>query len=595
MPHLRTALLGVAILLSAALPRSLHAQKCDQGRVSRVVVDNQSIFPDDQADDENLGWAFRLANKLHLRTRPQFIRRELLLSVGDCYDAFRVADSERILRAYDFIAQAEVFGLRLPDGSWEVRVRTQDEWSTRIEVAGELDEGLELRSVSIGEENLLGRGMRVGAGLSQRDAQRDMGVSFFTPRLLNSRTDFRVELGTTRAGRFIEQELVHPFLGEVGRFGLRQRFSRNEDFFQYSVGPDDQSRFLLAPFSSEFIETAIAYRWGEPGDLLVGGLAVSRESLDFADFDTGSEFIDDGRSFDEGVPAPDSLLDIVRPQTRFQSGTRVSLLFAHRQIRFTQRIGLDALRGIEDLQLGTDISLTLGRTFGADARGGVPDDVYTRVRLYAASAPDPFTLVFDAAFEGRQIFAGPGIDNDGWRDTFAEVDLLAYWQPIRFDRHTLMARASAAGAWAVDLPYQLTLGGATGVRGYNRQDLPGARRVKLTVEDRIYLGWPSPQVFDFGLTVFGDVGRIWAGDVPFGVDSGWLGTVGGGLRIGFPTESRGVVRLDVAFPVTSDGFGGPIFRVSAADLLGLRGGDRDPQIARSRPLLVGPDRFNPLR
>ena len=166
-----------------------------------------------------------------------------------------------------------------------------------------------------------------------------------------------------------------------------------------------------------------------------------------------------------------------------------------------------------------------------------------------------------------------------------------YWQPRDWPRHTFFARVAGAGGWQVTQPYQLTLGGAGSVRGYNVNDFPGGRRVVFSAEDRVYLGWPWPNLFDLGMTLFADVGSSWAGDVPYGVDTGWRGTLGGGLRLGFPAGTRGVVRLDLAWPVEGEGLGSPIFRVQFGDPLGFLLGRADRQLSRSLRMAVGPDLF----
>jgi hemolysin activation/secretion protein len=119
------------------------------------------------------------------------------------------------------------------------------------------------------------------------------------------------------------------------------------------------------------------------------------------------------------------------------------------------------------------------------------------------------------------------------------------------------------------LPYQLTLGGSTGIRGYHERSYPGAHRVVLTVEDRFYVPWPAPRLFDLGVTFFGDVGRMWPGTVPFGTDSGWRGAMGAGLRVGFPAGTRGVARLDLAFPLDRARAGDPILRFALFEVVGL--------------------------
>jgi len=96
---------------------------------------------------------------------------------------------------------------------------------------------------------------------------------------------------------------------------------------------------------------------------------------------------------------------------------------------------------------------------------------------------------------------------------------------------------------------------------------------------------------DFGFTLFADAGRMWAGQVPYWVDTDWKGTIGFGLRVGFPSRTRGVGRIDIAFPIGGRNDQGPIFRVTLLELLGVGRGFSDGQLNRSRRALIGPDFF----
>lgn len=591
-----TLVVASALMLFSGMsrPGRLEAQEaCPQGRVSRIFIDNRDIFDLQEVEEAPFQWAFKLANDLHVRTKATFLRRELLFSVNDCYEPFRVADSERILRRYPFIAQVEVYGIEQPDGTWHVIVETRDEWTTVFELAPDLRNGVQLGRAELREDNLLGRGMVIGAFYRERDAQRQQGVVFATPRLFNSRTNATLRAGNTRAGSFFEQEIFHPFVGEVGRVAWRQHFRRQTDFFSYSIGEPGGPAFLLLPFEDRRIETSFAVRFGQPGNLTTVGLGVARVDLDFSDYPSGVERVE-GFAFSETEAAADDEVVALQPQTRYSAGTRLNLLLGQRNIRFTQRRGLDALRGLQDLQVGSEIALTLGRTIGG-VGSDVPDDLYTRLRLYAAGAPGKFTLISNLAFEGRHLYAQANRES-GWRDVLAEADLLTYWQPDAAPGHTLVGRISASGGWALDQPFQLTLGGGQALRGYQDPDFPGGRSVVFSAEDRLVLGGPFRDFFDLGTTIFADVGRMWAGDVPFGRDSGWRGTVGAGLRFGFPSGSRGVVRIDAAMPIGGGRRGSkPILLVSFGDLLGFTQGLEDFQMARSRRMTIGPDRFSPTQ
>jgi hypothetical protein len=585
-------LLSVAF---AALPTNAWGQECQAGTISHVFIDNHSIFDLDEISVESLEWAYALANRLHIRTRAGFIRRELLFGVGDCYQPFLLQDSERILRRLPFISNADVYGLEQADGSWHVVVDTNDEWSTRPEVTAEFENGLRIRRASLSELNFLGRGVELSAFYSQDKASRQVGGAVFSPQFLGTETDVQIGGGQTRVGPFVRGGFTYPFHGEVGRTAWRVYGSRLEDYFDFTVGSEKDPDHLLMPLREAKLELTYAHRFGEPGSLTVLGGGISREVVTVLGYPEDLRLAPGG-DFGNLAPVDAALADPIRDQTFFASGTRLNLLFGQRNIRFTQRQGLDALQGIADVEVGTEVSLTLSRTLVAAFGGDVPDDLNARFRFYAGAAPGDFTVISRVALEGRQIFFDPTAERSGWRDLLGEADLLLYWQPWEGRGHTLLGRFAAAGGWTVDRPFQLTLGGRSGVRGYQDDRFPGARRIVLNLEDRLYLGWPAPDLVDFGLTFFVDAGHIWAGDVPFGADSGWKGTVGAGLRLGLPAGSQSVGRLDVAWPLDGGGLSSaPVLRISFQEVLGLRRGLDDEQLQRTRLMDVGPDRFSPRR
>ena len=589
-PHSRYVLALVVLL---GVPSGLRAQEaCPAGLISHIFIDNHSIFDLDDLPVDRARWAFELANSLHIRTRQSFIRRELLFGEGDCYDAFLIADSERVLRRLPFISNAEVFGIRQPDDTWHVVVDTRDEWSTRVEMAAEFANGISLRSVSLAEQNFLGRGFQVTGFWARNNANEQVGGAFFTPQLFGSDANFGFGGGSTRVGHFWNTGLAYPFNGENGRWAGRAAVSVVEDYFDYSSGTPRAPGHVLMPTEARRWELTGARRFGEPGNLSSVGIGIAHADVDPRDFPESLEVIA-GDDFGNPSPPDSEVVDEVSRQTFFTSGTRINVLLGQRNIRFIQRTGLDALRGVADLEVGSDVSLTLGRSLGQD---DAPEDFNVRFRLYGAGAPGAFTIVSEFGVDGRQVFFDPSTERRGWRDLLGDANVLVYWQPERFANHTFFARVAGAGGWNVDRPFQLTLGGRRGLRGFHEEAYPGARRLIVNLEDRIYLGWPAPDLFDMGFTVFADVGRMLPGDVPFGLDSGWRGSVGAGLRIGFPAGTRGVARIDVAWPLgAGSATGGPILRISLSDLLGLRQGFEDPQLNRSRILQVGPDRFAPSR
>ncbi len=183
-------------------------------------------------------------------------------------------------------------------------------------------------------------------------------------------------------------------------------------------------------------------------------------------------------------------------------------------------------------------------------------------------------------------------DDSPWEDVHAALEMFAYLRGSRASPGALLVRLDAAAGWHTRTPFQLTLGGERGVRGFDRERYPGGRRLVLTAEQRHYLGWPFRGLFDTGIAAFADAGRIWHGDVPFGIDSGWRVSAGAGLRFAFPEGSRQTYRIDIAWPIgPRESIGDFQIRFSIGEMIGLTNVENDLQFRRSRPPGVAGDLF----
>jgi hypothetical protein len=109
-----------------------------------------------------------------------------------------------------------------------------------------------------------------------------------------------------------------------------------------------------------------------------------------------------------------------------------------------------------------------------------------------------------------------------------------------------------SGGWRQRIPFQLRLGRTPGgVRGYRHSDEAGARRAVASLEHRWYLGQLVRQA-DIGIAVFGDAGRVWKGDAPYGVDTPLRYAAGVSLIAAVPPRSKRTWRLDLAVPMRGD-------------------------------------------
>lgn len=578
---------AVAVFVSAlATPASSQEPDppCRDARISSVFIDNHSVFDLSDPDlNMRFSWAYRIANALHTATRESVIQRELLFAPGDCYDVERLRDSERLLRSLDFIAAVDIFGVRQPDGSIHVLVDTRDEWSLRVdpEIGGGDQRGL--TGMQIGEFNLLGKGTELG-GFYENDREEQVwGASFFTPQLAGSRWDATLELGRTPVGNLLFESLSFPFVGELGRWGFRQTVQLHDRYFEYVLPQEgDHVPRIWFPERRVSTDVGVAFRLGHDGfNRTVVGAALAGEWISYPE---GIEprFADPGV---DGETVPD-LPELRRDTLR---SVRALLMVGQRNVYYLRGRRLDTVNATEDVRLGVESEVVLGPSVPGLTHG---QDLAMDLLLSAGGE------IFGGSLAGGQVLVEARRDyraddaESEWADVFGQLDLWTYLRGANDSRAVFVASLEAAGGWHDRTPFQLTLGRDAGLRGYPRHIHPGGRRIVATLEERVYLGWPLPDLFDAGAVAFVDAGKIWAGSAPFGETSGIKANAGVGLRLAFPPGSRQTLRLDVGIPLgAGGGFGNAVFSAGMGQAVGTRRLQVDPQLTRSTHLGISPSAY----
>ncbi|MEX1256499.1 MAG: BamA/TamA family outer membrane protein [Gemmatimonadota bacterium] len=579
MHNTSLALFAFVLLLVPAF--RIEAQEaCPEGRVTEVLIENHSIFdPEDLPDEGRLVWAYELANRVHIRTREDFIASEILFSTGGCYDARQVVESARILREFRFIASAEVASFPAEEGNRRVVVSTRDEWTTKVRLGVALGGGIQFSSAAITEENLLGRGITLGLSWADRGGLHELGGTLEVPGVRGSDLDALVGVSHNRGGSSGSVTLIRPFVGELIGTAHRQRVFRRQELFAYVLPAGNEISHVTVPDRAQQIELSLARRFGAPGRLYLLGGGVSVERVDVGDGEI--EAIRDG-DFSNRIQAGSELTDAIFPQMTSRRAVRMNLLFGARRLEFQTLRGLDAVYGERDVPSGWEATITAGRSVGGAGGGDRPSDLFTGGSLLAGWARPHSVGQLRVGVEGRRLDAteaGPA----GWRDVLVETQGTLFLTPEWTGVQSFVFRGAFHGGWRATSPFQITLGGPEGVRGFGDAEFPGGRRVVISIEARLGSPNPFPEFLDLGLTVFGDAGTVWGGDAPFGADSAWKGTLGAGLRVGFPAGSSSVIRFDLAYPVGRGAeTGSPILRISAKEWIGVIGDTRNPQLARSR-------------
>lgn len=552
--------------------------RCETGIITSIDIESRSIFDPSSTSIAPLAWTYGALNLLHINTAESFIRDELLFEEGDCLDPYLLSESYRLLDRYGFMYAEEVTEQPDGNGGYRVLVATRDEWSTKVDIGPTYEDGLNLERLQVTEENFLGRGVFGEYTYYARRETKTQSFGVRTPRFFG-RSDAGIAFGSARPGKFFEQYWRYPFVGDAGSWAGRQGYEDGTDYFAYATDGAEPFYQVLIPLRREFTELSGARRFGRPGASFILGGSLTRDVVTFRSEGPQVTYGD----FDETEALPGVLPEPMARQLRPYSATRASLHLGMRRYRYERFTGFDDLSHTELVSLGVFAGLTVGRTLPILGSGRAPsiDDYYGRGHVSMTFPLGQGLFHLGSTLEGRR-------DGGRWQDVLLDADIATWGRADWLPWQTLFFRASAASGWNTTLPFQLSLGGREGVRSIDEDRYPGGRMMRFVLEDRIRFPWP-PETADLGMTLFSDLGRVWPGDAPYGVDSGWQAALGFGLRIGLPKGTRHIWRTDIAFPVSGPDRS-PIFRVTL-ELNKLRSGFFTPDVRRSRQFIIGPDTF----
>ncbi len=527
-------------VLAGAQSLSGRNTPCKGETITRIDIRRRGPF-------EVRGTAFwqraaRFASRQHVTTREPVVRRFLALRLGDTCTELRKAESERILRAQPFLADAAV--TTYPDGSggMVLDVSTVDEVSLIIG-GGVSGKSPHLRAVRLGEANLGGGGVYVMGEWKHGAFFRDIYAGKFTHyQFLGRPYQLSIRGGRRELGSDWASEVSHPFLSDLQRLSWRTTVGSGDRYF-YFVRPEALPAALKS--NREYGDIGGVIRVGPPAGrvaLLGGSISHEREMTARAPVIVTIK----------GLRADTSTALINKYSEHTYN--RVNALWGARHVSFLRVNGFDALAGSQDVRTGWQVATLLGK--GLQVFGGDQSDWFSSAELYGGMGSRRAFAAIDVTGEGRH-------SGGKWDGLLMHGRAAAYVKPIA--RNTLISDVTWSAGLRQRVPFQLTLFDPDdGVRGFRRSDIGGGRRVITRLEDR-YLLPRWTQFGTLGLAGFVDAGKLWAGDVPFGVNSRTSVGVGVSLLAALPSQSRRLWRIDVAYPVTGDRKGGVEVRFSNRD------------------------------
>jgi hypothetical protein len=523
------ALLFAAASATKAQPQSLNGPPvgCKGERISRIDIETNPPF----RINGTKVWerAGRFAARQHVTTKDWIIRRYLALQEGDACTEIRRAESERILRAQPFIADATVLAYADGNGGVFLSVTTVDEISLIVGL-GVSSATPHFRSAALGENNLLGRAIHVDGSWKKGNAFRDIYAGRVVDyQFLGRPYQFRVEGGRRELGSDWAMEASHPFLTDLQRISWRTTAGNTLGYF-YFRRPNALAPALRIQRSYGDIGGVI--RIGPP----LGRLALIGGSISFEDENPGTQPV-----IVDSVITPDTSQALINRYTKHQTA-RINGLWGIRNVHFLRVSGFDALEGTQDLRTGVELATLVGK--GVKLLRGKEADWFGSTNLYLGAASDVAYTALEIAGEGRRNEVG------NWDGILAHGRAALYMKP--FNRQTTMFDLTWSGGWRQRIPFQLTFADRDGgLRGFRSSEVGGGKRLVGRFEDRYLIG-RFRQLASIAVAGFAEGGKLWEGDSPFGVNTPLYASAGFSILAASPPQSRRTVRADFAFPIKGD-------------------------------------------
>ncbi len=509
--HLRYLLPFAAFLL----PLRLTAQtSADTGAVPNpgLIIRGVQLQRRDIFDPNERSWFARLANSLHVRTRPAVIRRELLFRPGQPYDSALVAESERNLRAMGIFRGVQIDTIRTPEGLM-LRVVTKDGWSTQADWRFRSTGGQVAFTLGLVENNLLGTASSAAVRYRKDPDRSSVTLAFRRPRLFAGTIGLGVAYENRSDGSVAGVAVDQPFFALTSRNAFRfEAENRHERVLRFRDGLELASDTLSRRYTMVRGAAAWALQASTAGYLRAGVTAQVRRDNFRPESSTG--------------PFPRNVTGAVGPYLVWN------------RARFLVTRGYAGFAREEDVDLGATLRVGLvaaPKAFGYE-RNGVGPEIRGRV---GAKLPGGFTYL-EALANG--LYTSAGLDSGT-----AQVAATTVFQPG--PRHVAVLHAEAGWRENPTPGEEFDLGLGTGPRAFGSHAFTGDRSVFVTGEYRYTVVEDLFNMGSLGIAGFVDHGGAWFAGSPRRL--GW--DAGVGLRLGASRASvTDALRFDFARRFAND-------------------------------------------
>ncbi len=469
--------------------------------IRSITIDAQNVF--NPLNPEEAGVVGTVGNSVHITTREQVVRWELLFKEGDIYSPEVVSESERNLRKRSYLSEV-IIESRFDDKNKEVDVivHTRDQWSMIVGLTFGGTSESSTAGLDFGDKNLLGLGQSLNYSFRTGDKGYSHNYGYRNNNLFGSRYDLWLEHRLRPDEYLYNAQLERPF---------------------YSLS-------TLDAHGASYLRTVHA----EPG------LAWNTWRL-------------------KAYYGQATILDnfILRAYLRLSFGEEVSragaggysilrdnkILIAadilNNPYDFAKERYIDRFRRVEDIPLGAVYSFSIGPRLSALGS--------TSTEASTSAGVSKWLRMFERDYFSYSMTLAK--NDDSFNDVYADIVLRHFFR--RYEYQTIVTRLQASYSESINNRFKV--GGTNGLRGYKVDEFVGRNQILLNVEDRIFTYKTMlAGIFEPGFVLFTDFGNTW-NDRPGDELTMLHGSFGAGLRLAL-VKAPGVslIRIDYGIPMDAN-------------------------------------------
>lgn len=481
--------------------------------IGHISVRVDEVFENTQS----LAAPYRLANTLHISTRDETVRQQLLFQSGEAFNRRILDETERVLRGQRYLNEASVTVLRYnEDNTVDVEVRIHDVWTLSPGISFGRKGGENSTKMKFEDLNFLGLGKQIAMARSSDVDRTAWRLTYVDPHLFGSWWTLSTAYSSMSDGTEQALSLARPF------YSLDSRWSAN-----VSASDEDSaiSRYSLGKRIDRYGMQERQFEFG-------GGISSGLHDGWTVRYLSGFRY--DQRSFATRADEP----SVAIPDDRTVAYPWVGIEVIEDNYLSTRN--LDQIGRTEDVYLGRSARLETG--FASTAFGSTRNAFILNGTLQAGTdlSADRY-LIHSLGWHGR-------LEDGSLTDAVLDANSKFYLRQSK--RSVFYASVSASLTSNLDPEKQLLLGGDNGLRGYPLRYQAGKTNALLTLEERFYSSWQPLKLFNVGGAIFFDAGRAWGQDEYAAAPAGWLQDVGVGLRLGSARSALGnVLHIDLAMPL----------------------------------------------